>query len=91
MVYTGTHDNDTTAGWFTSAGGKDVQFAKKYLNIRRNQDGAWAFIRAAFASVANLAVVPMQDFLNLGSEARINTPSTLGGNWMWRMKHGSGQ
>lgn len=89
VVYTGTHDNDTTAGWFTSAGRKDVQFAKKYLNIRRNQDGAWAFIRAAFASVANLAVVPMQDFLNLGSEARINTPSTLGGNWMWRMKHGA--
>ena len=89
VVYTGTHDNDTTAGWFTSAGRKDVQLAKKYLNVRRNQDGAWAFIRAAFASVADLAVVPMQDFLNLGSEARINTPSTLGGNWLWRMKEGA--
>ncbi len=86
VVYTGTHDNDTTAGWFKSANRKDVQMAKKYLNVRLNKDGAWAFIRAAYGSVANLAVIPMQDFLNLGSEARINTPSTLGGNWIWRMK-----
>ena len=89
VVYTGTHDNDTTAGWFETAPKADVRFAKKYLGVRYNRDGAWAFIRAAMASVANLAVTPMQDFLNLGSEARMNTPSTLGGNWMWRMQEGA--
>ena len=85
MVYTGTHDNDTTRGWFESASPEDVQLALDYLGLEDPKDGNWAFIRAALSSVADLAVVPFQDYLNLGSEARINTPSTVGGlNWRWR-------
>ena len=86
IVYTGTHDNDTMTGWMKTAAKADVVFSKKYLNIRRNQGASWEYIRAAYASVASLAVVPIQDFLCLGSEARINTPSTLGGNWEWRLR-----
>ena len=85
VVYTGTHDNDTTRGWFESASPEDVQLALDYLGLEDPKDGNWAFIRAALSSVADLAVVPFQDYLNLGSEARINTPSTVGGlNWRWR-------
>ena len=86
IVYTGTHDNDTMTGWMKTAAKADVAFSKKYLNIRRNRGASWEYIRAAYASVASLAVVPIQDFLCLGSEARINTPSTLGGNWEWRLR-----
>ena len=88
VVYTGTHDNDTTAGWFASFGKEDKQHAINYLRLDGvdEKDIVWEFIRAAYMSVSNLAIIPMQDFLNLGSEARINTPSTLGGNWEWRMK-----
>ena len=86
VVYTGTHDNDTVRGWFSTAGPEDVALALEYMGLPDDTDGNWGFIRAALGSVADLAVVPMQDYLNLGSEARINTPSTLGGNnWRWRM------
>jgi 4-alpha-glucanotransferase len=86
VVYTGTHDNDTTKGWFSSASADDVKLAKEYLGIDDAEKGSLVFIRAALSSVGNLAIIPMQDYLNLGSEARINTPSTLGGdNWCWRM------
>ena len=86
VVYTGTHDNDTTRSWFDTADKNDVRHAKKYLNVRRKEDGAWAFIRCAMMSTANLCIIPMQDYLNLGGEARMNVPSTLGGiNWQWRM------
>ena len=88
VVYTGTHDNDTVRGWFENAAKEDVALACRYLNIRDIEEGNWAFIRAAYASVANLAIVQMQDFLNLGATARINTPSTLGQNWKWRMRDG---
>lgn len=86
VVYTGTHDNDTTAGWFESAGAEDIVLAKSYLNIEDNAAGSWAFIRCAYACVSMLAIVPMQDFLNLGNDARMNTPSTFGGNWRWRAR-----
>jgi 4-alpha-glucanotransferase len=86
VVYTGTHDNDTTLGWLDVIGRKDKSFAKKYLNIRSNKDIEWEFIRAALSSVSDTAVIPIQDYLGLGSSARINTPSTLGDNWKWRMK-----
>lgn len=89
VVYTGTHDNDTTAGWLQSARRADVRCALDYLGVKRRGDAVPAFIRAALSSVADLAVIPMQDWLNLGSEARINTPSTLGGNWVWRMEAGA--
>ncbi len=86
VVYTGTHDNDTIIGWLNTIPRKDKSFAKRYLNIKARKDIQWEFIRAALSSVADTAIIPMQDFLGLGSEARINIPSTLGGNWTWRMK-----
>ncbi len=84
MVYTGTHDNDTTLGWWeSSAGAEEKKYAATFFGEAR--DGIhWAFIRAAFSSVARLALVPLQDFLGLGSEARMNTPSLSNGNWGWR-------
>lgn len=88
VVYTGTHDNDTTMGWYKNVSRRDRSFAKKYLNIRGNKDVVWNFIRAAIASVSDTAIIPMQDYLGLGSEARINVPSTLGNNWKWRMVPG---
>lgn len=88
IVYTGTHDNDTTMGWYTKLNRKDKAFARKYLDIRSSKDVQWVFIRAAMASVADTCVIPMQDYLGLGTEARINVPSTLGTNWKWRMLRG---
>lgn len=85
VVYTGTHDNDTLKGWFQNAPRKDIQFARRYMGIKRKQGQCFAMIRLAMSSVADLAIIPIQDYLELDSEARINTPSTLGGNWLWRM------
>ena len=88
VVYTGTHDNDTTRGWYHSTDKATRDFAKEYMNAQRldEDDLAWDFIRLAMSSKANLCVTPMQDLLNLDGKARINVPSTLGGNWTWRMK-----
>jgi 4-alpha-glucanotransferase len=88
VVYTGTHDNDTTVGWWNS---KATEYEKKsalaYLGC--SNDGInWAMIRAAQASPASLSVVPLQDVLGLGSEARLNTPSTREGNYHWRYQPG---
>ena len=88
VVYTGTHDNDTTRGWYTSLGKKDKQFVKKYANIRSSRTATRDLIRLAFGSVADTAIIPVQDYLDIGSEGRINTPSTLGGNWCWRLVPG---
>ena len=85
VVYTGTHDNDTVNGWIPSMSRNDLAFAKKYLNVRRTSDICDSLVRTALGCVADTAIIPMQDYLELGSEARINTPSTLGGNWEWRM------
>ena len=85
IVYTGTHDNETTRGWFDHLPRQDKKFCKEYLGIHYNKDAVWATIRAAFASVSDTAIIPMQDYLELPMSARINTPSTLGGNWVWRM------
>lgn len=89
VVYTGTHDNDTVNGWITGLNRKDLSFAKKYLGVKRNAAICDSLIRAALGCVADTAVIPIQDYLALGGEARINTPSTLGGNWEWRMKSGA--
>ncbi|MCR5717044.1 MAG: 4-alpha-glucanotransferase [Lachnospiraceae bacterium] len=86
VVYTGTHDNQTTRGWYESAPRADRSFAKRYVGIPSKKTAVWEFIRVAFMSVADTVIIPMQDYLNLGDEARMNQPSTLGGNWMWRMK-----
>ena len=90
VVYTGTHDNDTTRSWYHSESKATRDFAKEYMNLQRlDEDNlAWDFVRLAMGSVADLCITPMQDFLNLDGEARINMPSTLGGNWAWRMKKG---
>ncbi len=88
VVYTGTHDNDTTLGWYSVLNRKDKAFAKKYLDIRTRKDVQWVFIRAAMGSVSDTCVIPMQDYLGLGAEARTNVPSTLGTNWKWRMLPG---
>ncbi len=88
VVYTGTHDNDTLIGWFHKAKEEDRQFARDYLNSRSDDEIHWDAIRGAWSSVANMAISPVQDFLGLGSEARINTPGVAAGNWQWRLKHG---
>lgn len=87
VVYTGTHDNDTLIGWFQKAKEEDRQFARDYLNSRSDDEIHWDAIRGAWSSVANMAISPVQDFLGLGSEARINTPGVAAGNWQWRLRH----
>jgi len=83
VVYTGTHDNDTSAGWFASLDRDTRQRVEDYLG--KDAHMPQALIRAACASVAALAVVPLQDLLELGSAARLNTPGTAQGNWSWKM------
>jgi 4-alpha-glucanotransferase len=85
VVYTGTHDNDTVLGWFMDAKEEDQQYVLDYMNTETN-DINWSFIRLAWASVANTAIVPVQDLLGLGSEARMNLPGTTSGNWSWRAR-----
>jgi len=84
IVYTGTHDNDTIRGWYASAPREERDFCNRYLGCG-GEDIAWDFIRTAWASVAVYSITPMQDLLNLGSEARMNYPSRSSGNWGWRM------
>jgi 4-alpha-glucanotransferase len=84
VVYTGTHDNDTARGWYGSAPENEKDFARRYLKID-GSDFAWDLIRTAWKSTAIFAIAPLQDFMSLGTEARFNYPSHLGGNWEWRM------
>ncbi len=84
VVYTGTHDNDTAAGWYQRAPEKERDFARRYL-ARDGHDIAWDLIRAAWSSVAVFAIAPMQDLLSLDNRARMNYPSRASGNWQWRM------
>jgi 4-alpha-glucanotransferase len=98
VVYTGTHDNDTAVGWFSSVAGegstrdaqqieREREFCLKYLHTT-GQEIHWDFIRTVLASVANTAIVPLQDVLGLGTEARMNLPNSTAGNWAWRFKSG---
>lgn len=84
-VYTGTHDNDTTLGWYEKAPANEQDFVRRYV-ARDGSDVAWDLMRLAFASVADIAVVPLQDVLRLGSEHRMNTPGKAAGNWQWRFR-----
>jgi 4-alpha-glucanotransferase len=98
VVYTGTHDNDTTVGWWTSGVGdstrslEEVERERRFALSYMNSDGReihWDFIRTLLASVADVAIVPLQDVLGLGSEARMNLPGRPGGNWRWRVAPGA--
>ena len=89
IVYTGTHDNDTTGGFLAAAKPRLLRRIRRYLGVSRSTQLQSAIIRAALSSVCHTAIIPMQDWLGLGAEARINTPSTLGGNWEWRMPSGA--
>ncbi|HWI40757.1 MAG TPA: 4-alpha-glucanotransferase, partial [Verrucomicrobiae bacterium] len=87
VVYTGTHDNDTTLGWYMSQSEHQKQRIRNYLNIS-GDDLVWDMIRAAMASVCDRAVIPLQDVLCLGTEAKMNRPGTARGNWSWRYREG---
>jgi len=100
VAYTGGHDNDTTVGWWNSSGAGDSirlpedvrrehEFASAYLNLKDDSEINWVLIRAVLASVADMAVVPLQDVLGLGSFARMNLPGTVSGNWKWRYRPGA--
>jgi len=99
VAYTGTHDNDTVVGWWTSSGkgdstrtpedvAKEHACARAYLNFE-DEPIHWVLIRGIMSSVANTAIAPMQDILGLGSEARMNLPGVASGYWKWRMKPGA--
>ena len=88
VAYTGTHDNDTTRGWYAGLSEKERDFVRRYL-ARDGSDIAWDMIRLAWGSTADLAISPLQDVLDLGTEARMNTPSKPDGNWCWRALDGA--
>ncbi len=92
-VYTGTHDNDTSAGWYAAASPHEREHLRAYANCRAEPDdaaaAAWDLIRLAYASVADTAVTPLQDLLGLGAAARMNLPGRPGGNWQWRYPSGT--
>ena len=91
VAYTGTHDNQTVLGWYRSVSEEERNYCEKYLKnflgdkIKDDESISWKFIKAVWYSNSRLAIAPMQDFLELDDSARMNTPSTLGGNWVWRM------
>ena len=85
VIYPGTHDNDTTAGWYQAAPEAERDYVRRYLRIA-GSDVAWDFIRAGYASVSRLAVFTLPDVFSLGSTARFNTPSQAEGNWQWRCR-----
>jgi 4-alpha-glucanotransferase len=100
VAYTGVHDNDTTVGWWSSSGAgdstrtpedvrKEHDFARAYLDLRDDAEINWVMIRAVLSSIADVAIVPLQDVLGLGTEARMNLPGTLSGNWKWRYRPGA--
>ncbi|MFR8172832.1 MAG: 4-alpha-glucanotransferase [Marvinbryantia sp.] len=90
VVYTGTHDNETLMQWYDGLKGKELAFVQDYMNNKRtpHEEVRWDFIRLAMLSVADTCIIPIQDYLGFGKEARMNFPSTLGENWKWRLKKG---
>ena len=84
-AYTGTHDNSTIMQWYREADPKSRAMARRYVKPRMFERFSAACVRVVYASPANLAIIPMQDILGLGADARMNVPSTVGGNWKWRM------
>ena len=89
VCYTGTHDNLTMVQWFQEAAPEDVAMAKAYLGLNEEEGPVWGVIRGCMGSVSKLCVVQMQDYLELGGEARMNFPGTLSpNNWTWRAEKG---
>ena len=89
VCYTGTHDNMTMRQWFETSDKETVEYAAEYMNLTKKEGYVWGTIRAAMASVSDLCVIPLQDYLNLGAEARMNFPGTLSdANWTWRLEKG---
>lgn len=86
VVYTGTHDNSTIRGWFKHLPPNDIEYASKYLKLNYDEGLNWGIIRGAWSSVSYLAITTMQDILNYDDNARMNSPSTVGNNWNWRME-----
>ena len=89
VCYTGTHDNDTLTGWLAAADSGELAFAKEYLGLNGEEGCVRGIIRGGMSSAADLFIAPMQDWLELGSEARINVPGVPEGNWTWRMRDGA--
>ncbi len=89
VIYTGTHDNNTLLGWWARTTEQERTWALLALGVKKGEDVTGAFLQAALGSVAQRAVIPMQDTLRLPETARMNLPGTLGGNWMWRMRPGA--
>lgn len=85
VAYTGTHDNDTTLGWFRNSPESERDFCLRYLDVEGEQGLVWKVIRTVWSTVAVFTLAPMQDFLELGTEARMNFPGNPSGNWRWRM------
>ncbi len=83
VIYPGTHDNDTSLGWYKTANEKARDHARRYLRVS-GEDIGWDFVRACYTSPCRLAIIPLADLLSLGSEARLNTPGQASGNWQWR-------
>ena len=89
VCYTGTHDNMTMRQWFETASEEAVAYAARYMNLTKKEGLVWGTIRTAMASVSDLCIIQLQDYLNLGAEARMNFPGTMSdSNWTWRMKNG---
>ena len=89
VCYTGTHDNMTMRQWFETSDKETVEYAAEYMNLTKKEGYVWGTIRAAMASVSDLCGIPLQDYLNLGAEARMNFPGTLSdANWTWRLEKG---
>ena len=85
VIYPGTHDNDTTLGWYATADERTRDHVRRYLRVSGAEIG-WDFVRTAYAAVSRLAVIPLQDLLSLGPEGRFNTPGKAQGNWQWRCR-----
>lgn len=86
VIYTGTHDNDTTLGWYNNLKIEEKDFIKKYLKLDSDNNISWDLIQSAWSSVANLAICPLQDLLSLDSSGRMNTPGVASNNWLWRFQ-----
>jgi 4-alpha-glucanotransferase len=89
VVYTGTHDNDTTVGWYDDRSPADQEKVRRYLGCAETQEIHWDLLRMAFASVSHQAIIPLQDILGLGTPARMNAPGNAVGNWGWRYEQGA--